>query len=69
MPQEKVETVEKACHQYARSKSEAAGRFKRILYSDPIAKTKLAKLRRHQLLEWHERLENTPVRTRLLRDG
>lgn len=52
----KIETVEDACLQYAKTNAEAEGRFKRHLYSDPIAKVKLAKLRKHHLLEWRQRL-------------
>lgn len=56
-----MESVEEACRRYAQSKPEAAGRFKRTVYSDPIAKMKLAKLRRHHLREWRERLEKKPA--------
>jgi site-specific recombinase XerD len=59
--EDKVETVEEACRRYAQTKQDAAGRFKRIVYSDPIAKVKLAKLRRHHLREWRERLEKKPA--------
>ena len=59
--EEKVETVGEACRRYAQSKPEAEGRFNRTVYSDPIAKTKLAKLRRHHLREWRERLEKKPA--------
>ena len=58
---EKIETVEEACRRYAKSSTDAGGRFKRCVYSDPIAKVKLAKLRRHHLAEWRERLTDKPA--------
>jgi hypothetical protein len=58
---EKIETVEDACRKYAETQPDAAGRFRRNVYSDPIAKVKLAKLRRHHLKAWRQRLENKPA--------
>lgn len=57
----KLETVADACRAYAEDKSEAQARFKRYVYSDPIGKVKLDKLRRRHLLEWRKRLEQTPA--------
>ena len=54
---ERLETVEDACRAYAVGRRDAEGRFKRFIYSDPIAKLKLDKLRRHHVKEWRERLE------------
>lgn len=51
-----VETVEEACRRYAEFRPDAAGRFNRRVYNDPIAKVKLAKLRRHHLEAWRQRL-------------
>jgi integrase len=59
--EEKVETVEEACCRYAGSHPDAVGRFKRHVYSDPVAKLKLAKLRRHHLQAWRKRLEEKPA--------
>jgi len=59
--EEKVETVEEACSRYAETHPDAVGRFKRHVYSDPIAKVRLAKLRRHHLLAWRKRLEEKPA--------
>lgn len=56
-----AETVRDACEQYAEVRAEADGRFKRHVYSDPIAKVKLSKLRRGQLKAWRERLEQRPA--------
>ena len=56
-----IETVEQACRSYEELKPEAAGRFKRHIYSDPIANVKLAKLRKHHLAEWRRRLEGKPA--------
>ena len=59
--EEKVETVEEACRRYAKTNTEAAGRFARHVYSDTIAKVKLAKLRRNHLRAWRQRLEEKPA--------
>jgi len=59
--EEKVETVEEACRRYAKSHPDAAGRFRRHVYSDPIATVKLAKLRRYHLRGWRQRLEEKPA--------
>lgn len=55
------ETVEEACKRYAESHPEAVGRFARIVYADPIAKVKLARLRRHHLEAWRQRLADRPA--------
>lgn len=57
----KLETVSDACKAYAATRPEAESRFKRYIYSDPLAKVKLAKLRRRQLTEWRKRLEAQPA--------
>jgi integrase len=59
--EEKVETVEDACRRYAQANTEAEGRFRRHVYSDAIAKVKLAKVRRNHLKSWRERLEAKPA--------
>lgn len=59
--QTKIETVEQACRQYAKENTEAEGRFERHVYADPIARVKLAKLRRHHLQTWRERLQEKPA--------
>ncbi len=56
-----IETVADACREYAASRLDAEGRFKRHIYGDPIAKTKLCKLRRRHLREWRNRLEEKPA--------
>lgn len=58
---EKLETVEDACRQFASSHSEAGARFRRYVYSDPIAKVKLEKLRRSHVAAWRARLEAMPA--------
>lgn len=60
-PRPNFETVSDVCRYYARSRSDAEGRFRRYVYGDPIAKVKIGKLRRRHLLDWRERLENTPA--------
>lgn len=60
---EKVETVADACCAYLKVKpgSIAEGVFRRHVYSDPIAKIRLDKLRRHHLTAWRIRLEEAPA--------
>jgi len=58
--EEKLETVEDACKRFAKLHSEAGDRFRRYVYSDPLARVKLAKLRRSHIAAWRERLEETP---------
>lgn len=56
-------TVKDACEAYLEQKpgSIAEGVFRRHVYSDPIAKVKLDKLRRHHLKAWRKRLEEAPA--------
>ena len=57
----KIETVGDACRDYAKSRPEAGDRFRRYVYSDPIATVKLDKLRRRHVIEWRGRLEAQPA--------
>ncbi|QYJ07906.1 tyrosine-type recombinase/integrase [Qipengyuania flava] len=56
-------TVKDACEAYLEQKpgSIAEGVFRRHVYSDPISKVKLDKLRRHHLEAWRKRLEQAPA--------
>ena len=56
-------TVGDACEAYLIEKpgSIAEGVFRRHVYSDPLAKVKLDKLRRHHLRAWRKRLEKAPA--------
>lgn len=54
-------TVGEACERYAKSNPDAAKRFPRYVYDDPIAKVKLQKLREHHVRGWRERLEAMPA--------
>ena len=65
----KAETVADACKEYAKSRPEAAHRFRRYVDSDPIAKVKLDKLRRRHVKEWRERLESQPVLASRSKEG
>lgn len=65
----KVETVADACKAYAVGRPEAEARFKRYVYADPLAKVKLAKLRRRHLREWRDRLEAIPALVSRNKDG
>ncbi|AXA84446.1 integrase [Lysobacter oculi] len=54
-------TVKQACEKYAASNADAAKRFPRYVYDDPIASIKLQKLREHHVREWRRRLEKLPA--------
>ncbi|KEO90256.1 integrase [Erythrobacter longus] len=56
-------TVKDACEAYLAEKpgAIAEGVFRRHVYSDPIARVKLDKLRRHHLRSWRKRLEEAPA--------
>lgn len=56
----KIETVADACRAYAASRPETEARFVRYVYSHPLAKVKLEKLRRRHLAEWRKQLEEKP---------
>jgi integrase len=60
--EERVETVGEACRKFALTHNEAPARFERFVYGDPIAKVKLAKLRRSHTDAWRKRLEATPAK-------
>ena len=57
----KVETVADACRAYAGDRPEAEARFKRYVYSDPLGKVRLDKLRRRHLKDWRAQLEKKPA--------
>lgn len=59
-PNEDIETVGDACRDYAKSATDAEGRFKRHVYDDPLARVALAKLRRRHLQDWRDRFEAKP---------
>jgi integrase len=65
----KIETVADACAEYAKSRPEAGHRFRRYVYTDPIAKVKLDKLRRRHVKEWRDRLEAQPSLVSRRKDG
>ncbi|MDF1671141.1 MAG: tyrosine-type recombinase/integrase [Roseovarius sp.] len=65
----KVESVADVCREYAKTRPEAAHRFRRYVYGDPIAKVKLAKLRRRHVKEWRERLEALPALVSRRKEG
>lgn len=64
-------TVKDACEAYLKEKpgSIAEGVFRRHVFSDPIAKVKLDKLRRHHLQSWRKRLEDAPALLTRSKDG
>lgn len=64
-------TVADACEAYLKEKpgSIAEGVFRRHVFSDPVAKVKLEKLRRHHLRAWRKRLEQAPALLSRNKDG
>lgn len=64
-------TVKDACEAYLKEKpgAIAEGVFRRHVYSDPIAKVKLDRLRRHHLRAWRKRLEEAPALLSRNKDG
>lgn len=54
-------TVKEACEKYAKNKPDAAARFVRYVYKDPIAKVVLHKLTDTQVRAWRERLAARPA--------
>jgi len=58
---EKSITVWQACERYAADKPEAAGRFERSVYGDPIAKVMVAKLTKEHVRAWRKRVTDTPA--------
>ena len=65
----RIESVSDACEEYAKTRPEAAHRFRRYVYADPIAKVKLDKLRRRHVNEWRERLEAKPALVSRRKEG
>ncbi|HMP11181.1 tyrosine-type recombinase/integrase [Hydrogenophaga sp.] len=60
------ETVADACREYVKNAKPTTGkdaeaRFKRWVYSDPIGKLALMKLRHADVMKWRKRLEAAPV--------
>lgn len=54
-------TVREACERYAADDADAAKRFPRYVYNDPIASIRLRRLREHHVREWRTRLEAMPA--------
>jgi hypothetical protein len=67
--EDKIETVEDACRDLAKSHKEAGARFARYVYSDPIAGVKLDKLRRAHVKAWRDRVEATPALVSRRKEG
>lgn len=61
LPNTRIVTVEDACRLLADDNPEADARFRRYVYPDPLAKIKLARLRRSHVADWRERLAATPA--------
>ena len=57
----KAATVKEICEAYAEGRPDAAGRFRRRVYSDPIAKVPVMKLTKDHVRKWRQRLEAEPA--------
>ena len=57
-----IVTVRDACEAYASTRPDAAKRFPRYVYNDPIASVKLQRLTTRQVLDWRRRLESLPAK-------
>jgi integrase len=62
-------TVRQACERYAARKPEAAARFSRYVYGDPIADLPLRKLTDRHVRDWRDRLEAQPALVSRSRSG
>jgi len=69
LPDDTIETVADACRKFAESRPEDEARFRRFVYSDPLGKAKLTKLRRSHVEDWRRRLAETPARVSRRRRG
>lgn len=65
----KIITVKEACEKYATDKPDAADRFSRYVYNDPIAKVPLHKLTDRQVRAWRERLADRPAQVGRRKQG
>lgn len=65
----KAATVKEACEAYAKGRPEDAARFRRHVYSDPIAKVPLTKLTQKHVKVWRERLAAKPAPVAFRKDG
>jgi integrase len=61
VPNRGIHTVGDACRLFAHENPEAEARFRRYVYSDPLSKIKLSRLRRSHVAEWRGRLAATPA--------
>lgn len=62
-------TVGEACQRYADGNADAAKRFPRYMYPDPIAKVPLHKLTDRHVREWRKRLEAMPALVSRRKEG
>lgn len=62
-------TVKDTCEAYAEKHPEAAARFRRHVYSDPVARIALSKLTARHLHGWRDRLANKPAPVAHRNDG
>lgn len=58
---ERIETVADACKRFGADRPQDEARFRRYVYSDPIAKVRLEKLRRKHVKDWRDRMHATPA--------
>lgn len=65
----KPATVREACEAYAKGRTDDVARFRRHVYSDPIAKVPLTKLTPKHVKGWRERLAAKPAPVTFRKDG
>ena len=54
-------TVGQICKRYAEERPDAAARFKRFVFADPLARVRLSKLNKGHIADWRKRLEASPA--------
>jgi len=65
----KIKTVKDACEDYANTHANEVERLKRLVYSDPIARVKIGKLRKHHIEAWRARVEALPALVSRRKEG
>jgi hypothetical protein len=69
IPEERVTNVADACRLFAKDRPEDEARFRRFVYSDPLGRIPLSRLRRSHVENWRARLSETPARVSRRKKG
>ena len=62
-------SVREVCEHYAASRPEAAARFKIHVYTEPLARVAIHRLKKAEVLKWRERLAAKPARVTRRKTG